>query len=184
MRVISGLYKGRTLTTVKDLAVRPATDRVKQTIFDVLANRMVMDGISVLDLFAGSGGLGIEALSRGAEHATFVENNVAAAAYIEKNLQTLGCDERATVLDMDAESFVMRCEESFDLIFADPPYGYGETAELPRLIFERRLIHPEGYLLIEHTTELSFASTARYLAGPVKRFGRTLVTFFHYPSTD
>ena len=75
MRVTTGKFKGRTLRTVQDLSVRPATDRVRQTIFNVLAHRMVLDGCRVLDLFAGSGSLGIEALSRGAAHATFVEED-------------------------------------------------------------------------------------------------------------
>ncbi|MEK7250587.1 MAG: RsmD family RNA methyltransferase, partial [Bacteroidota bacterium] len=82
MRVISGIYKGRILKTVNDLSVRPVTDRVKQTLFDMLINRIEMDSATVLDLFAGSGGLGIEALSRGAAHVTFVESDSEAAHYI------------------------------------------------------------------------------------------------------
>jgi 16S rRNA (guanine966-N2)-methyltransferase len=180
MRVISGIYKGRVLTTVRDLSVRPATDSVKQTLFDMLANRLELENADVLDLFAGSGGLGIEALSRGAAHATFVEQDGDAAKYLERNLQTLGCEEQSTLLETDAVSFIRRCSDSFDLIFADPPYRYEEIMQLPEMIFGRSLLRKQGYLLIEHTTDIQFASTHAYLAGPEKRFGRTVVTFFRH----
>lgn len=180
MRIISGTYKGRILKTVKDLSVRPATDRVKQTLFDMLATRLEMDEATVLDLFAGSGGLGIEALSRGAAHVTFVEHDEDAAQYIEKNLQMLGCEDRTSLVETDAMAFVHRCKDSFDLIFADPPYLFAETTELPRLIFGQQMLKRHGYLLIEHTTDIQFESTELYHAGPEKRFGRTIVTFFRH----
>ena len=181
MRVISGLYKGRILKTVGDLTVRPVTDRVKQTLFDMLANRIDLDGARVLDLFAGSGSLGIEALSRGAQHVTFVEDDSDVAGFIEKNLVMLGCEADADIIETDAISFVHRCRESFDLVFADPPYGFAMTAEIPRLIFNAQIVKPSGYLLIEHTKELTFEDTAEYQAGPEKHFGRTVVTFFEHP---
>lgn len=180
MRVISGMYKGRILKTVKDLSVRPATDRVKQTIFDVLTTRIDLEGALVLDLFAGSGSLGIEALSRGAAHATFVESNREAVSYIEKNLEALACTDRAEVLQEDALWFVRGCRESFDLIFADPPYAFEGTATLPELVFRAGALKPQGYLLIEHARQLQFASTAEYTTGPAKKFGRTVVTFFRH----
>ncbi|MBI5472006.1 MAG: 16S rRNA (guanine(966)-N(2))-methyltransferase RsmD [Ignavibacteriae bacterium] len=182
MRVISGLYKGRILKTVSDLSVRPVTDRVKQTLFDMLANRVELEGARVLDLFAGSGSLGIEALSRGAAHVTFVEDNSRVAGFIEKNLELLGCDADADVIETDALSFVHRCRESFELVFADPPYEFDQTPEIPRLIFEAKLVRPSGYLLIEHAKDLSFDSTPLYHAGPEKHFGRTVVTFFKHPA--
>lgn len=180
MRVITGLYKGRRLRTVKDLSVRPATDRVRQTIFNMLMNRLEFEGATVLDLFAGSGSLGIEAISRGAASATFVEQNREAADLIEENVATLGCEERAEVLNMDAMDYIRRAEGAFHLVFADPPYAYDGIGELPRAIFSRNLVRPEGYLLIEHHRGAKFESTTLYHAGPEKRFGRTLVTFFHH----
>ncbi|MBX2991178.1 MAG: 16S rRNA (guanine(966)-N(2))-methyltransferase RsmD [Bacteroidetes bacterium] len=180
MRVISGTYKGRILKTVKNFSVRPATDRVKQTLFDMLATRLEMDDATVLDLFAGSGGLGIEALSRGAAHVTFVEHDEEAALYIEKNLYTLGCEDRTAIVETDAVSFVRRCKDSFDLIFADPPYLFPETPELPRLILGQQMLTRNGYLLIEHTTDIQFETTELFHAGPEKRFGRTVVTFFRH----
>jgi 16S rRNA (guanine966-N2)-methyltransferase len=178
MRVITGLYKGRTIRTVRDLSVRPATDRVRQTIFNMLENRILLEGSSVLDLFAGSGSLGIEALSRGAANVTFVETGRDAVAYLEENLRMLGCETAAEVYSMDAVDFLSRYHESYDLVFADPPYAYERTAELPALIFGQGIVRPGGYLLIEHAKGLHFESTQHYHVGPEKRFGRTLVTFF------
>jgi 16S rRNA (guanine966-N2)-methyltransferase len=181
MRVITGLYKGRTLKTVDSLSVRPATDRVKQTIFDMLSNRIEFEGAKVLDLFAGSGSLGIEALSRGASHTTFVETNPDALEYIEKNVETLGCIETTEILSMDAMQFLRRAQEHYDLVFADPPYAYEETANIPAVVFEDKILKKHGYLLIEHAAKLEFSSTPFYHAGPSKKFGRTIVTFFHHP---
>jgi 16S rRNA (guanine966-N2)-methyltransferase len=178
VRVIGGLYRGRTLRTVGDLTVRPATDRVRQTVFDMLTNRMVFDGALVCDLFAGSGSLGIEALSRGAAHATFVENAREAASFIEMNLEALGCAGEGLVVESDALGFIRSGAGPFDLIFADPPYAFDATREIPGIVFGGGLLRRGGYLLIEHAAEVSFESTAAYRAGPVKRFGRTYVTFF------
>lgn len=178
MRVISGIYRGRTLRTVRDLSVRPAADRVRQAIFDVLMNRIEFEGALILDLFAGSGSLGIEALSRGAAHATFVENGHDAAAFIELNLRTLGCAEAGLVLETDALGFVRPGCGEFDLVFADPPYAFDRTAGIPEIVFGSGILRPGGYLLIEHAGDLSFGNAPGYRSGPVKRFGRTHVTFF------
>ncbi len=178
MRVITGLYKGRAIRTVRDLSVRPATDRVRQTIFNMLENRIPLEGSSVLDLFAGSGSLGIEALSRGAADVTFVETGRDAVAYLGDNLRMLGCEAAAQVYRMDVVEFLGRHQGAHDLVFADPPYAYERTAELPALIFGKGMVRPAGYLLIEHAKDLHFESTPHYHVGPEKRFGRTLVTFF------
>ncbi len=178
MRVISGLYRGRTLRTVRDMSVRPATDRVRQTVFDMLMNRMEFDGARVLDLFAGSGSLGIEALSRGAGHVTFVEHAREAAEFIELNLRTLGCGDAGTVLESDALSFLRPGVGPFDLIFADPPYAFDGTADIPGIVAESGILRRGGYLLIEHAAGQAFGIAPGLRTGPVKRFGRTHVTFF------
>ena len=178
MRVIAGLYRGRTLLTVKDLSVRPATDRVRQTLFDMLTNRVVIDGARVLDLFAGSGSLGIEAISRGAAHVTFIENARGAVEFIERNLRTLGCADKADIIEMDAMSYLRQSREAFDIVFADPPYAEADTEEIPSLAFGSSLVRRGGYLLIEHSHTVAFAGTEHFTVGPVKKFGRTRVTFF------
>jgi 16S rRNA (guanine966-N2)-methyltransferase len=178
MRITTGLYKGRTILTVKDYSVRPATDRVRQTIFNMITSRISLDGIRVLDLFAGSGSLGLEALSRGAAHATFVEQNEEAAEVIERTIALFGCADRAQVLPMDAMHFAGAHRVPFHLVFADPPYVFDGTKDIPGLLFGNGILTPGGYLVIEHADDLAFESTTQYTAGPVKKFGRTRVTFF------
>ena len=160
MRVTGGEYRGRILRTVDDLSVRPATDRVRQTLFNMLVHRMDFDGLAVLDLFAGSGSLGIEALSNGAARAVFVEGDRRAAEYIEQNLDRLGCATTGEVLHLDALRYIAQTEERFGLVFADPPYRFAGTASLPDLIFGRQLVQDGGYLLIEHTKDLFYTESA------------------------
>ena len=181
MRVIAGLFKGRILKTVSDLSVRPATDRVKQTLFDMLANRVEMEGARVLDLFAGSGSLGIEALSRGAEHVVFVETNTDAIKFIERNVDALGCEGNVDIFPMDAMHYLRETQEKYSVIFADPPYEFEETGTIPSVVFTHHRLARHGYLLMEHASSLSFQTTPLYNAGPEKKFGRTIVTFFQYP---
>lgn len=177
MRIITGLYKGRTIKTVNDLSVRPATDRVRQAIFNMLGNRIEFEGAVVLDLFAGSGSLGLEAISRGAAHVTFVESGKEAADILEENLELLE-SEQGEVAREDAIAFISADSGSYGLVFADPPYAFERTADLPSLIFGRRLVRPGGYLLIEHARGLSFPTDGQWVVRSEKRFGRTVVTFF------
>ncbi len=178
MRVIAGRYRGRIITTVKDRSVRPATGRVRQTIFDMLATRMTLEGATVLDLFAGSGSLGIEALSRGAGHVTFVENNPRIVGTLRENLGALGCMARSDVVTTDAVRYIQSRPGRFDLIFADPPYAYDRTAELPGSIASNGLLRPQGFLIVEHTKEITFVPTTFYTTGPTRKFGTTVITFF------
>jgi len=178
MRIISGRYKGRTIATVRDHSVRPATDRVRETIFNILSHRMELSGIRVLDLFAGSGSLGLEALSREAARAVFVENSPSASEYLRENVRSLGCEGDVEIVTMDSIAFVAQEQGEYDLVFADPPYDYERTKDLPGLIFARMLVGRHGFLVVEHSPECTFSDTTRYCVGPERRFGRTRVTFF------
>lgn len=131
MRILTGAYKGRVLRTVKGLSVRPATGRVRQTVFDILSHRGALEGSSVLDLFAGSGSLGIESVSRGAARVTFVESDPEAVRYLEQNIRMLGCDGNAEILTMDAMAYAGARRRAFDLVFADPPYRFPALRHFP-----------------------------------------------------
>ncbi len=178
MRIITGVYKGRRLSTVPDLSVRPATERVRQTLFNMLVNRIAFEGITVVDLFAGSGSLGFEALSRGAARVIFIERELNALHHLEENAAALGCLDAVEILSMDAMQYIRTTADHTLLAFADPPYAYAETDQIPREMFSRGIVHEGGYLLIEHASELHFEGTDLYSAGPQKKFGRTCVTFF------
>src|ERR1041385_2453615 len=150
MRIITGKFKGRSLESVNDLSVRPATGRVKGAIFNMLQNRLNLMNATVLDLFAGSGSLGFEALSRGASGVVFVDESRQVLESIRSNAQALECLDMCDIIHDDALSFVWHCRDTFELIFADPPYAYTETPMLPLAIFQHKLLKSGGFLIIEH----------------------------------
>lgn len=133
MRVIAGSARGRKLQAPEGSSTRPITDRAKEGIFNMLLPIIELDDCRVLDLFAGSGSFGIEALSRGAGHVTFVERNRGAVATIQRNLDSIGFSDRATVLNASVES-VVRTAAPVELAFCDPPYADDVWAELMPLI--------------------------------------------------
>jgi 16S rRNA (guanine966-N2)-methyltransferase len=178
MRIIAGLYKGRTLVPIKDPSVRPATDRVKGSIFNMLQNRLNLNDAAVLDLFAGTGNLGFEALSRGAGTVVFVELGGPASACIGANAEKLDCADACEILQVNALDYVSRCPKTFDLIFADPPYAFSSTDKLPWLIFSRGLVKKDGILIIEHTRKTAFPEDALYTRTVHKKFGTTEISFF------
>ena len=120
MRVVAGHFKGRTLHAPKGRATRPTSDKVREALFSVLGD---VDGARVLDLFAGSGALGVEALSRGAAHATFVDDDERAIAAIRRNVEAVGAGVAATVSRGDAVAFLRAGQGPFDLVLIDPPYS-------------------------------------------------------------
>jgi len=151
MRIISGTSKGRKLATPKDLSLRPTSGRVKDSIFNILRGRI--EGRAVLDLFAGTGNLGIEALSRGAKKVIFVEREKRAIRLIQRNLAQFGLIEQSEVLPIDANRAIgiLRQRGSiFDLIFMDPPYEQGLIERTLMKLNSHPIYHKESVLVIEH----------------------------------
>ena len=128
MRIIAGEAKGRRLVAPRSSATRPATDRLRESIFGTLGG--ALEDANVLDLFAGSGALGVEALSRGAARAIFVDRDPAATAAIRRNVAVAGLADRATVSRADATAFLRATDDVFDIVFADPPYADAELLAL------------------------------------------------------
>jgi 16S rRNA (guanine966-N2)-methyltransferase len=151
MRVIGGIYGGRRLQTPRGLAIRPTSDRLRETLFDVLAPEI--EGARFLDICAGSGAAGIEALSRGAAGCTFIELSRRACGAIESNLAALNIDTNAHILCRDAikalKSLAER-EQQFDIVFFDPPYSSGLYSGVMETIAESGLLAPAGILVAEH----------------------------------
>ena len=182
MRVIGGECKGRRLVPVKGLSTRPTSDKVREAVFDILQGRFPCK--KALDLFAGTGAMGIEALSRGAQEATFVDSDNAALAVIRKNLDACGLPARALVLKRDVKSALRLLAgkgESFDLIFIDPPYASSLAGEALTELDGLGLLAPGGTVVLE--------SSKRALMPPdmglnkmelvdERRYGDTLVRFY------
>ena len=129
MRVVAGDLRGRRIEAPTSDATRPTTDMVREAVFNALRSLDVVEGARVLDLFAGTGAMGIEALSRGAAHCVFVERDRDALAVLKKNISALGLSDRTTVLAIDALAAVSR-QPDIDLIIADPPYGFDQWHDL------------------------------------------------------
>ncbi len=174
MRVITGCARGRVLKTLPGEATRPTTQKVKEAIFSAI--QFDLEGRRVLDLFAGCGQMGIEALSRGAEHAVFVDASSQAIAVVKANLQATGLMNKATVLCRKAEDF-LQTGETFDLVFLDPPYGLNCLPSILSLLANR--LSPYATVVCEHEQEQSLPEqVAGWVAGKTKKYGRIGVTIY------
>jgi 16S rRNA (guanine(966)-N(2))-methyltransferase RsmD len=174
MRVIAGTARGIPLRAPRDAGTRPVTDRVKETLFGILGERV--PGARVLDLYAGSGALGIEALSRGAEHATLVERGREALAAIRHNLARTGLEAGASVQGGDVMRFLAAPGEArFDLVFLDPPYA--ERAILAPLERVVPLLAPGGSVVVKHFWRTEVPVAAGLSVWRERRFGETALTF-------
>lgn len=174
MRVIAGSARGRKLKSVDSLGVRPTTDRLKESLFSTLGPEI--RGKRVLDLFAGAGGLGIEALSRGAASATFVESSAGAVAMIKANLAATGLQDRAEVVKQKAETFAegsrFRPVEAFDVVFADPPYETGIPSAALEALAESGRLGPDAMVVVEVSSRLEDLNPpAGYRLLEARRYG-------------
>lgn len=181
MRIITGDARGRKLTAPEGLTARPTTEMVKEAVFSAL--HFEVPGARVLDLFAGSGQMGLEALSRGAKSAVFIENAKICLDALRKNVEACGFGEKSRILSMDSLAYIRSCGEVFDIAFLDPPYGQGlmEAALLDaaQRMSERGVIVCEtGYRedLPEQAGELCLAK--------VKRYGKTKIHYYRRPEAE
>lgn len=184
MRVISGSFKGRRLTAPNGLTIRPTPDKVKGAIFNILGDRIIES--SFLDLFAGTGAIGIEALSRGAKEVVFVDNNTKAINTIKKNLnncQSSIVNRQLSIIKGDAVEFIKKTDNQFDFIFIDPPYktDLGEKALIEISSFN--ILKEDGELIWEHyykkITNYELQITNLKLKRTI-RYGDTALSFFSY----
>lgn len=154
MRVIAGAQRGRRLMGPKGPGLRPTSDRVKEALFSILSPRLA--GARVLDLYAGTGAIGIEALSRGAGHATFVEPRASSLRVLRANLERCGFGEQATVHPCTVASFCRRSaasEPAYDIVFADPPYDDADAAALLSALARHSGLCPTDTLVLEHSSK-------------------------------
>jgi 16S rRNA (guanine966-N2)-methyltransferase len=181
LRVVAGSARGLRLDAPPGAATRPTTDRVREATFNALASLGALEAADVLDLFAGSGALGIEALSRGARAATFVERDEAARAAIRTNLERTGLQDRATVLAVAAERAVADAaarEHTYDLVLLDPPYAFDGWDDLLRGL---AAVVAGGLVVAESDHEVT--TLPGWVAVRQRRYGTTVVGIFRPPET-
>lgn len=177
MRIIAGKWRGRALETPPGLATRPTADRVRETLFSMLASRLGgFEDLRVADLFAGSGALGLEALSRGAASATFVERDPKAAAVIRRNADKLG----ASVQVLTGSALALPRSDPFDLIFADPPYAPRSGTALVQAVSEANWLAPGGWMSVE-TSRGDDVDPASFAVDTVRDVGRARLTILRHP---
>lgn len=178
MRVISGTARGRRLKELPGLDTRPTTDKVKESVFNVI--QFDIEGRTVLDLFGGTGQMGIEALSRGAQHVTFVDYAPAAVKIIRENLATVGFVGQAQVVQSDWRAFLTSCREKFHLIFLDPPYKGEMLENALETIAAIDILSEHGIIICESPLDKQLPDLAApYEKGREYRYGKIKVTLYH-----
>ena len=183
MRVITGSARGRRLRELEGLETRPTTDRVKESMFNIL--QFDVEDSRVLDLFAGTGQLGIEALSRGAAAAVFVEQRRDAAALIRENLKLTGLTDRARVVNGEALSYLASAGERFDLVFLDPPYAAGLWKPALEAVSRFDILSDHGIIICESAADRLLPTlSSPYEMGREYRYGKIKLTVFHRTGSE
>lgn len=176
MRVISGSARGLKLLAPEGKGTRPTTDRVKESIFNILQPYIPCK--NVLDLFSGSGAMGIEALSRGCETCVFVEKDKNALNIIHKNIEKSRLSSSAQVILGDSLAYLNQSEEQFDLIFLDPPYNMGLLASVFDKIYVNHILSENGIILVESEVGGETVSDDRFECFKQAKYGKTVVSVF------
>ena len=175
MRVISGIYKHRRFEIPHTFSARPTTDFAKESLFNILANRIDLEDATALDLFSGTGSISIELVSRGCSHVVSVEKDPAHHAFIRKVMDTVKTD-KCLPIKGDVFKYIAGCSTQFDFIFADPPYQLENLAEIPDLILDGNLLAPDGIFVLEHGSKNDFKDHPRFT--DMKVYGSVHFSFF------
>ncbi len=162
MRIITGKHKGRHFDIPRTFKARPTTDFAKENIFNVLNGYIDFDGSAALDLFSGTGSISLEMLSRGCAPVISVEADRDHSAFISQCMKKIGATDNILIRG-DVFRFLKKCHETFDFIFADPPYALDNLASIPSLIFEYELLKPEGVFVLEHGKNYDFSQEPHFV---------------------
>ena len=185
MRIIAGCARGTQLLAPKGMDTRPTQDKVKESLFSMI--QFDVPDAKVLDLFAGSGALALESLSRGAETAVMVDRSREALECIRKNVAKMRVEDVVTILPMDWSQALLKCSQSgwsFDLVFLDPPYRMTELGEICRQMKERNLLTAEAMLVLEHRTGIELQMPEGFVLEKERIYGETQIHFYRWKETE
>jgi 16S rRNA (guanine966-N2)-methyltransferase len=178
MRVISGIAKGKKLDTIKGSETRPTTDRLKETLFNII--NLEIKNSNFLDLFSGSGAIGIEALSRGAKECHFVELSKECCKIINANLINTNLINKATVINCDCQTYIKSTNKKFDIIFIDAPYSLGVIPKLLQYIVSLKLLNDNGFIIVEQSSKDEIPETEGLEIFKIKKFKTTAFVLIKY----
>ena len=179
MRIIGGKLRGKMIMPPQGYKARPTTDFAKEGLFNILNNEYEMDGLKVLDLFGGTGAISYEFASRGAERVYCVEMLPLHANFIKSQAAKFEMNN-LTVVRHNVFDFLEICREKFDIIFADPPYALDGLANIPDKVFERDILHPGAYFILEHPEEFNFSEHPYFVKE--RKYGNVHFSFFEKPT--
>lgn len=178
MRIITGLYKGRHFDIPRTFKARPTTDCAKENIFNAMRGLTDFDGAAALDLFAGTGSISLELLSRGCRPVVSVEADREHAAFIRQCMEKIGTEHNVLIRG-DVFRFMKSCRQQFDIVFADPPYTLPELPQVPSLVFAHSLLKPGGLLVFEHGKKNHFDTEPNFLEH--RSYGSVNFSIFRMP---
>jgi 16S rRNA (guanine966-N2)-methyltransferase len=182
MRIISGKFRGRLIEGTSALTLRPTTDRAREAIFSSLESRLNLEELKVLDLYAGTGALGMEALSRGALSCVFVEKSLKTCKTLSSNLARFGLESQSSVECMTAKKYLEKAfvESAFDLVLADPPYETVDCLQFLEDLHLSLLLRTGGLVVFEDSRETDFQCLINYRVLTEKKYGKTFVSTLEY----
>ena len=175
MRIISGKNRGRIIKPPKNLNARPTTDFAREGLFNILENSLHLEELAILDLFAGTGSIGLEFGSRGSKSITMIDNNRLHIKFIQRLINELNYDSAEAMLE-DVFVYLRNSTDQFDLVFADPPYNMDGLEEIPDLIFEYDLLRNDGWFIFEHSVNHDFSKHSHFFKH--RKYGSVNFSFF------
>jgi 16S rRNA (guanine966-N2)-methyltransferase len=182
LRITAGKFKGRFINVPNSDLIRPTTEKVRQAIFNILSNRISFENLTVLDLYAGSGALGFESLSRGAEEIHFVEKNSIIYKNLEQNIKILNAENECVIYKMPAIKFSSAVKVTeYDLIFADPPFFKDDIYNVVENILTNKYLHKESLMIIERSIQTKQKDIANFKIQPFKIIGDACLYEITYP---
>lgn len=178
MRIISGKYGGRIISPPRNFRARPTTDLAREGLFNILSNHFYFDELKILDLFAGTGSMGIEFASRGVEKVEMIEISFPHFKFIKEVIQTLGADN-VHVIRADFFKIIHKLKGQYDIIFADPPYNMVNFEKVPELILSGGILKKEGWFILEHPSRYKFEMIDGFFDN--RKYGSVNFSFFQLP---
>lgn len=176
MRIIAGKFKSRQIRAPKNLPARPTTDRTKESLFNILNNYLDFEGISVLDLFCGTGNISLECISRGATPVYSVDKHTGSIRFVKKIMAEWQISADSQCFSIDAKKFLQTTTQKFELIFMDPPYDMPNQDELIKLVHDHQLLTEDGIMILEHRTGSDYSELKNFQF--VRTYGDSSLSFF------